>query len=474
LEGGSINSFRNVDVILKKKDIKEEEMKKIGLWLVIILAIVTVTAVFSMSGCKPAEAEVIVETVTETVIETVTETVEVGPDTTPITIGHGTFWTGPFAFVGPPFAAAVDFTLEFVNQNPPLGEPVRVLHSDEGTIGEQQWVMRDVDSNKVDIILNCGYEYLTYRDWLLQYIADNNRPLMPSVHGGSIAPIYGGTAEEPLFRGSPQDIDQGIAAVVRALDAGAKTCVIMAAEFDSAQQQKDIAVAATPIAGLEVLDVIDFELGETYRGELTAAQALEPDALLLFTDAAGGGLMVKTAAELGMSTIIVGPTDWQFTEFVDAATFDAIGKHKEVSMVGFTFMEGPAWDFYSEAWNGNPTYAAYNDASDSYTMQYYDLINVTMLAIKSAGSLDVAAWAAAMHEVANPPGVEVYNYQEGFEALEAGEDINYIGPTGSFDYTATGVVNGSYSVSAWADATTVELIDVIEGSRIVDIASQIE
>jgi hypothetical protein len=27
--------------------------------------------------------------------------------TTDITIGHGTFWTGPFAFVGPPFAAAL-------------------------------------------------------------------------------------------------------------------------------------------------------------------------------------------------------------------------------------------------------------------------------------------------------------------------------------------------------------------------------
>lgn len=449
-------------------------MKRVGLWLALILVIITITAVFSMGGCRAAEPEVIVETVTETVVETVTETIEVGADTTPITIGHGTFWTGPYAFVGPPFAAAVDFTLEFVNQNPPLGEPVRVLHSDEGTIGEQQWIMRDVDSNKVDIILNCGYEYLTYRDWLLQYVKDNNRPLMPSVHGGSIAPMYGGTAEEPLFRGSPQDIDQGIAAVVRALDAGATTCVIMGAEFDSAQQQKNIAIAAAPIAGLEVLDVIDFEMEKTYRGELTAAQALNPDALLIFTDAAGGGLMVKTAAELGMSTIIVGPTDWQFPEFVAAATVEAIEKHTEVSMVGFTYMDGPAWDFYSEAWNGNPTYAAYNDASDSYTMQYYDLINCTMLAIKKAGSLDVADWAAAMHEVANPPGTEVYNYQEGFEALERGEDIDYIGPTGSFDYTPTGVVGGSYGVSKWVDTETVELIDVIAGSRIVDIASQIE
>jgi hypothetical protein len=137
-------------------------------------------------------------------------------------------------------------------------------------------------------------------------------------------------------------------------------------------------------------------------------------------------------------------------------------------------MDGPAWDFYSKAWNGNPQYKAYNDASDSYTMQYYDLINVTMLAIKKAGSLDVADWADAMHFVANPPGKEVYNYKEGFDALEAGEDIDYIGPTGNFNYTPTGVVDGSYSVSKWVDAETVERIAVIEGSRIVEIASQIE
>jgi ABC-type branched-subunit amino acid transport system substrate-binding protein len=395
-------------------------------------------------------------------------------ETTNITIGHGTFWTGPFAFVGPPFAAAVDFTLEFVNQNPPLGEPVRVLHSDEGTIGEQQWIMRDVDSNKVDIILNVGFEYLTYRDWLLQYVKDNNRPLMPSVHGGSIAPIYGGTAEEPLFRGSPQDIDQAIAAVVRALDLGAKTCVIMGAEYDSAQQQRNVALEAAPIAGLEVLDVIDFELEKTYRGELTAVQAHNPDAILLFTDAASGGLMVKTAAELGMSTNIIGPTDMQFPEFVDAATMEAINQHKEVSFVGFTYMDSPAWAFYSKAWNGNPTYAAYNDASDSYTMQYYDLINVTMLAIKEAGSLDVSDWVDAMHKVANPPGKKVYNYKEGFDAIERGEDIDYQGPTGPFDYTPTGVVDGSYSVSKWVDGETVERIDVIAGSRIVKISSQLE
>ena len=450
-------------------------MKKLFIIAVAIVCVASI--VFTGVGCKatPVATTAAAET-TAAAAETTAAAVETtagAPKTTPITIGHGTFWTGPYASVGPRFAAATDFTLEFINKMPPLGEKVRVIHSDEGTIGEQQWVMKDVDSNKVDILLNVGYEYLTYRDWLLKYIKDSNRPLLPSVHGGSIAPKYGGTAEEPIFRGSPQDIDQGIAAVVRAADLGAKKVVIMGALFDSAQQQKDIAVAAAPLAGLEVLDVIDFELEKTYRGEVTAAQALKPDALIIFSDASGGGLLVKTIAEMGMSTIIVGPTDWQFTDFVSTATIEAIQKQKSVNIVGFTYKEGPAWDFYSKAWNGSPQYKAFNDASDSYTMQYYDLLNVAMLAIKKAGSLDVAKWAEAMHLVANAPGKEVYTYEEGFKAIEAGEDINYVGPTGTFDYSATGVVNGTYGVSEWKTADKLEAVAVIEGSRIVEISAKI-
>ena len=445
--------------------------------IIVVVMVCAACLIFTGISCKAAITETTAATTTaaETAAATTAaaETTAAEAKTTPITIGHGTFWTGPYASVGPRFAAAADFTLEFINKMPPLGEKVRIIHSDEGTIGEQQWIMKDVDSNKVDILLNCGYEYLTYRDWLLKYVKDNNRPLMPSVHGGSIAPKYGGTAEEPLFRGSPQDIDQGIAAVVRAADLGAKTCVIMGALFDSAQQQKNIAVAAAPLAGLEVLKVIDFELEKTYRAEVTAAQALKPDALIIFSDASGGGLLVKTVAEMGMSTIIVGPTDWQFADFVGTATMEAIQKQKAVDIVGFTYKEGPAWDYYSEAWNGTPQYKAFNDASDSYTMQYYDVITCTMLAIKKSGSLDVADWVAAMHEVANAPGKEVYSYEEGFKAIEAGEDINYIGPTGTFDYSPTGVVNGTYGVSAWKDAETLGTVAVIEGSRIVEISAKI-
>jgi hypothetical protein len=175
-------------------------MKK--LFIIAVTVVCVASVIFTGIGCKatPAATTAAAETTaaaaetTAAAAETTAaaaETTAAVAKTTPITIGHGTFWTGPYASVGPRFAAAADYTLEFINQNPPLGEKVRIIHSDEGTIGEQQWVKKDVDSNKADILLNVGYEYLTYRDWLLKYIKDNNRPLLPSVHGGSIAPKYG-------------------------------------------------------------------------------------------------------------------------------------------------------------------------------------------------------------------------------------------------------------------------------------------
>jgi len=170
----------------------------------------------------------------------------------------------------------------------------------------------------------------------------------------------------------------------------------------------------------------------------------------------------------------VGATDWLFVEFPKTATMSAIKKHKLVRAVGFTYAEGPAWDFYKKAWEGNPEYAKLNDASNSYTLQYYDLLNVTMLAIKKAGSVGIEPWVKAMREVSMGPGKKVYTYKEGFDALEKGEAIDYDGVTGEFNYTETGVVGGIYGVFEWKDTATLARTNVIEGKVILDLAGKMK
>ncbi|MGM0432995.1 MAG: ABC transporter substrate-binding protein, partial [Spirochaetota bacterium] len=125
----------------------------------------------------------------------------------PIKVGHLTYHTGPWADVGPWFDGMTEFAIDVVNENPPLGRKLTVSHQDIGP-GEAQAAKKLIEREQVDILLNPGHGYLSYRDWILDYIEANDAPLMPSVVGGGIEGWIGGTAEEPIFRASPMDTTQ--------------------------------------------------------------------------------------------------------------------------------------------------------------------------------------------------------------------------------------------------------------------------
>lgn len=392
----------------------------------------------------------------------------------PIRVGHLSYHTGPFGHVGPHFDGATNFPIELINKNPPLGRTLIAIHQDIGTIGEAHAARKLVQILKVEVLLNPAHEYMSYRDWILKYIKDHGTPMMPSVHGGAIDRQYGGTPEEPLFRGSPMDSTQGVATAIQAQEAGANSVVVMAAETAGMQMQQEAAAKAAEELGMTVLLQIDFQPEQTsYRSVVIKAHGENPDALLVFGAAEDGGTIVKNAAEIGMSSIIIGATDWLFEEFPKTATMSAINQHKAVWAVGFTNADSPAWDFYEREWN-NSVYSGLSDAANPYTMQYYDLLNVTALAIQAAGTTEAGKWAEYVEDVAEGPGKKVYTYQEGIEALKNGEEIDYSGVTGEMNYTDTGVVGGLYGVYEWENTTTMNIVNVIEGQTVLDLDSKIQ
>ena len=170
--------------------------------------------------------------------------------------------------------------------------------------------------------------------------------------------------------------------------------------------------------------------------------------MLVFSQAEEGGIIVKNAAEMGMSAMFLGEPNWLAEEFPRTATMGAINRQKGVYVVGYSHVEGPAWDFYKAEWEASP-YADLSPPGNSYTMQMYDMVTVTALAIEAAGSADAREWADHVREVSMAPGKQVYNYAEGIAALHAGEDIDYEGVTGSYDYNDTGVVSGQFAAFAW-------------------------
>ena len=132
-----------------------------------------------------------------------------------------------------------------------------------------------------------------------------------------------------------------------------------------------------------------------------------------------------------------------------------------VVVIAFANADSPAWEFYAEQWDASP-YADLAEATNSYALQYYDLLNVTALAIEAAGTTEASVWADYVRLVAEAPGTVVYTYQEGIEALRRGEDIDYSGVTGDMTYNETGVVSGQFGVFEWADTGTLQLVSVLD------------
>ncbi|MCH1867810.1 ABC transporter substrate-binding protein [Nocardioides sp. CFH 31398] len=388
----------------------------------------------------------------------------------PLAVGHLNYYTGAFADVGPFFEGIVDlFAEEVINADPPLGREWEVVHDDIGTVGEASVARNFLQREQVDILLNPAHEYGSYREFMLQQQEQNDGPLMPSVHGGSIEAAIGGTADEPLFRGSPMDTAQAVAAVLQAQEEGAQTIAVVATQIAGSQLQKDAAVAAAEELGMDVVEVLDVQPEQpSYRSTISTLESADPDALMLFSQAEDGGTMVKQAAEAGLSLYIVGSSEWLQESFPRAATMGAIEQHQAVLTAATTQVEGPAFDFLKPLWESSE-YAELGDAQNSYVLQYYDLMVTTALAIEQAGSACASDWTEAMYEVSGDGGTKVSTYEEGIAAIRDGEDIDYEGVTGSYDYTETGIVSGTFGAYEWASETELELVNSLDGGEVAEI-----
>ncbi|CAN5701564.1 hypothetical protein BH23CHL8_BH23CHL8_19420 [soil metagenome] len=370
----------------------------------------------------------------------------------PILVGHLNYYTGAFADVGDWFRDTTDFTVDIINQDPPLGRPFEVLEGDIGTEGEGPVALRFMESDGVHILLNPAHGYSAYRDSARDFVADNDLPLMPTVHGGGIPPSIGGVAEEPIFRAQPQDSGQASVAILEAQNRGAETIAIIATQVDGSQFMKQAAVSAANELGLEIVagGPIDVEgLQADYSSVINRVRGADPDAVFIASQAQDGGTMVKQMAEAGMTDVeILGSSEWTGTAFVDSSTREALEAHKSSLVAGGAPSPGPAFDAYVEGWNASE-YADVIDPANSYNIAYHDALVLAALTIEKAGEVSASSYANTIRDVAMEPGTQCYAYQECLDLVRAGEDVDYEGTSGSTNFTETGVIDGTPAVQEW-------------------------
>ena len=387
------------------------------------------------------------------------------------------YYTGEFAAFGAFLTAGVTFPVEqIINLDPPLGRTWEVISEDLGTVGEGQAARTCLEQHGAEILVSPAHGYRTYRDFMTEWLEENDSPLMPTVHGGTIPGNLGGTGSEPIFRAQGLDEALGMTGSLYAESIGSTTVVIFATQVEGFQIAATAAALTAEAVGMEILARIDVPAEQpSYRAEAERIADLAPDVVIVQAGAIESSVLINEAAEAGASLLWIGETGWAIPEFIAALGTDVIGTQQGIGFAAFDYNDStPAWDFYSPLWEGTAGYGdTYGAASDQYHFSAYDLMVHTALAVEYAGSYKASDWAPAMFAVGDPPGTVCYTYAECLALIRSGEEIDYDGVTGPGTYSEGGVNSIVQSYAEYgADGTLGEAV-LLDPDRALEVINLI-
>jgi len=366
-------------------------------------------------------------------------------DTDNVIAGELAYYTGEFAPYGKMLTGSLTFPIdEVINLDPPLGRHWDFIAEDIGTVGEAAAAHKMIEEDGIDILISPAHGYGPYRSWFIEWEAEHDSPLGPTVHGGSIPFDIGGDVAEPIFRAQGPDAGLGAEATIYAGMIGAQTVVIFATQVEGFQLAADAAEAAVPVVGgIELLTRIDAPATQdSYRTQAQQIADLNPDAVIMEAGSLESATLIKEAAEAGLSTNWIGEPGWSQPEFLETLGGATVDTQASIGFISSGFRnDNPAWDAYSAAFN-NSSYAADPDflgPENVYNYTAYDLLVLTALAVEQGGSYCTSDWVPAMFSVAAAPGTVCYSYAECLGLIRQGTEIDYEGVTGPGDFVEGGM-----------------------------------
>jgi len=370
--------------------------------------------------------------------------------TEPVTVCELAYYTGDFADFGEQLTGNLEFPInDVINVDPPLGREWQLVSEDLGTVGEGQAARACLERHEAEVVVSIAHGYREYRDFMVEYWAENDSPIVPSVHGGAIPGNLGGTVEEPIFRAQGLDAGLGTSGILYADSVGAENVVIFQTEVEGFTLASDAAEGAAEAVGIDVLARIRTQASQpSYRAQVEEIADLEPDAVIVQAGTIDSGTLIKQAAEAGLSLTWIGETGWTSPEFMDTLGADLVSTQESIGYAAFApNTTTDAWAFYEPAVIGTfgedveDSDTPWATPGDLYMFSTYDVMVHTALAVEYAGSYSASDWAPAMRAVGSAPGTVCYTYESCLELIRAGEDVDYEGVTGSGDYTEGGVNN---------------------------------
>ncbi|MEL6384397.1 MAG: ABC transporter substrate-binding protein [Cyanobacteria bacterium J06626_18] len=282
---------------------------------------------------------------------------------------------------------------------------------------------------------------------------------IPQISSASTSPEITTLADEDfLFRTVPSDAFQGLALAEVASEQGLQNLAIIYVNNDYGQGLAESFEDAFTAQGGAVTRSVPYEQGQaSYRGELQQLAGTDAEALLLIGYPENGITILKQSLEEGFFDRFVFTDGMKAPEVIDAIGADILEGTFGTAAQAAT--ESDAHTLFTNAYE-----ATYGEVPPKpYIDTSYDAMMILALALEKAGDTDGTAVRDAIREVANAPGVEIKpgEWAKAVEAIANGEDIDYVGASGSVDLDDNGDVAGSFA--HWAiqegEIVTVEVFE---------------
>jgi branched-chain amino acid transport system substrate-binding protein len=253
-----------------------------------------------------------------------------------------------------------------------------------------------------------------------------------------------------MFRVAPSDAYQGVALAGLALKAGYKKMALtysnddynagLAGVFDKAFQE---------MGGTITANQMHEPNKASYRSELATLAGNDAEALALFAYYGGSGItIIRNSLENGLFDKFLAADGMFDISVIQQIGADALRDHIMITQAA-SDSEDASYQIFAKAYQE----ATSRDAAAPYAAHGYDVAFLIALAIEKAGAADRSKIAAALREVATPPGTVIRpgEWEKAKAAIAAGEDIDYEGASGNVNFDENGDVGGVFSVNTVAE-----------------------
>ncbi|GAB4087199.1 ABC transporter substrate-binding protein [Myceligenerans cantabricum] len=384
----------------------------------------------------------------------------------PLKVGTILPVTGTLAFLGPPEVAGVGLAIQDINAaGGVLGSDVELVPGDSGDTTDfsvADSTATDLINQDVSVVVGAASSAVSLR--VVDKFAEQE---IMEISPANTADSLSGYSEF-FARTAPPDTVQGAALGSLIQDDGHQKVGFLVQNEDYGLGLRDNVQKSLEEGGKEIVygatgDGQEFQPGETnFAAQVTDLLAQEPDAISIIAFEETKAIVAELLAQ-----------GWEFdgtTYFCDGNTASYEGDFDKGTLAGVvgTIPGAQAEDEFRDQLSDYYEEEEGEPLDDySYGPESYDATILAALAAVRGGATDGATISENIKAVsgAEEGSTEVTSFEEGVEALDNGDEINYVGVSGIGPLNEDNDPSSAFiGVYEYQPDNTIEWVNAVEGS----------